>query len=144
MALSLRQATQEDLPTLEKIENASFQDPWSSFMLASELQEPNTYYAILSEKGEDVGFYGIMTVLDEAHILNIAVLPEYRGRGFGNALMQDLLLKAKELGGNNVTLEVRASNLPAIALYRKFGFEFAGVRPRYYGDEDALIFWLYR
>jgi ribosomal-protein-alanine N-acetyltransferase len=82
-------------------------------------------------------------ILDEAHITLLAVHPQYQHRGLGQAMLLALLVAASDRGLERATLEVRASNQPALSLYQKFGFKLAGRRRRYYKDtnEDALIFW---
>lgn len=82
-------------------------------------------------------------ILDEAHITLLAVHPNYQGRGLGQAMLLALMIEAIDRGLERATLEVRASNLPALSLYQKFGFKFAGRRRKYYKDtnEDALILW---
>ncbi len=90
-----------------------------------------------------VGFAGLWLTLDEAHITTICVLPDQRGLGLGDLLLSHMMDLAREMGASRVTLEVRVTNTIAQRLYRKFGFETEGVRPRYYSDnqEDALIMW---
>jgi ribosomal-protein-alanine N-acetyltransferase len=88
-----------------------------------------------------VGYAGIWVMTDEAHVTTIASHPEARGRGVGELLLVALIHRSLEIGARWMTLEVRASNLAAQALYGAFGFEAAGRRPRYYTDdgEDALV-----
>jgi len=89
-----------------------------------------------------VGYAGFQVILDEGHITNIAVHPDYRRQGIGELLLGDLFEQARLHGVLRLTLEVRASNAAAQGLYYKYGFEVEGRRPRYYGDgEDALIMW---
>ncbi len=90
-----------------------------------------------------IGYGGLWLTVDDAHITTIAVDPQQRGQGLGALLLNALIDYAYELSANQITLEVRASNLVAQQLYRKYGFETAGKRPRYYTDngEDALIMW---
>jgi ribosomal-protein-alanine N-acetyltransferase len=90
-----------------------------------------------------VGFAGMWLMLDEAHVTTIGVKPSLRGRGFGELLFATLLEIAISIGARRATLEVRVSNHPAQALYRKYSFREEGVRRRYYSDnnEDALIMW---
>jgi len=90
-----------------------------------------------------VGFAGLWLMVDEAHVTTIAMHPDYRRRGLGELLLVSLIDIAYEIGARWVTLEVRVSNYPAQSLYRKYGFREAGVRHRYYSDnqEDALIMW---
>jgi len=95
--------------------------------------------------GVVVGFAGIWLIIDEAHIINVAVLPEYRRNGIAKKLMVELLVRAKEKGAVCSTLEVRAGNEPAIKLYEGFGYVTVGRRKAYYHDnkEDALVMWLH-
>jgi ribosomal-protein-alanine N-acetyltransferase len=90
-----------------------------------------------------IGFAGLWLMVDEAHITTIAVHPEYRGRGIGELMLSTLIGISYDISARNVTLEVRVSNRVAQNLYRKYGFREAGVRRRYYSDnnEDALIMW---
>lgn len=90
-----------------------------------------------------VGYGGLWLTVDDAHITTIAVDPAHRGRGVGELLLNALIDHAYELGGRQLTLEVRVSNTAAQHLYLKYGFQPAGTRPHYYTDngEDALIMW---
>jgi [ribosomal protein S18]-alanine N-acetyltransferase len=90
-----------------------------------------------------VGYGGLWLMVDEAHVTSVAVRPEFRGRGLGELLMVCLLETAIGCGVRWVTLEVRMSNTTAQSLYRKLGFRQAGIRPRYYTDnnEDAVVMW---
>ena len=135
-------ATLADVDTLEQIETACFADPWNEGMLASELQMKDSRYVLMKEDDCIVGYYSYTHIVDEAHILNVAVLPDYQGRGLGKMLMRHLLdnLPADVRA---VTLEVREGNTRAIRLYEGCGFVCAGVRRQYYMDkENALIYWL--
>ncbi len=89
------------------------------------------------------GYAGLWLVIDEAHITTIAVRPEFRGRGFGELLLASMVEAALDINARWLTLEVRVSNMSAQTLYRKYGFHDAGVRKKYYSDnnEDALIMW---
>jgi ribosomal-protein-alanine N-acetyltransferase len=90
-----------------------------------------------------VGYGGLWLNVDEGHITTIAVVPEYRGRGIGELLLNGLIDQALALHTDMLTLEVRVSNIVAQQLYLKYGFRTSGTRPRYYTDngEDALIMW---
>ena len=83
-------------------------------------------------------------MIDEAHVTNIAILPEYRGKKLGEALMRKCFEVAKDMGAKSMTLEVRVTNYIAQSLYRKFGFQNGGIRKNYYTDnhEDALVMWV--
>jgi len=100
-------------------------------------------YMVAVKDGLVVGFAGMWIILDEAHITNIAVHPEYRGFGIGTMLMESLISICKIENVIGITLEVRVSNQRAINLYKKFGFVEEGIRKAYYEDnkEDALIMW---
>ena len=139
--IEFRTAAEADLPLLERIELACFHDPWSADMLLEELRMSMSNYQLMFEDGELVGYYAYMHILDEAHILNVAVLPDKEGRGLGRLMMQHLLSTLPE-DIVAVTLEVRRSNERAIRLYERAGFLFAGIRKGYYMDgEDACIYW---
>jgi len=90
-----------------------------------------------------IGFAGLWLMVDEAHVTTIALHPRYRGRGLGELMLSSLVQIAYNISARTVTLEVRVTNHVAQNLYRKYGFQEAGVRRRYYSDnnEDALIMW---
>ncbi|MFA9429658.1 ribosomal protein S18-alanine N-acetyltransferase [Egicoccus sp. AB-alg2] len=95
-----------------------------------------------TDGGEVVGFVAGLRQLDDVHVLDVAVAPAVRGRGIGRRLLEELIVQERAAGAAGVTLEVRRSNVPAIALYRRLGFTVEGQRPRYYPDgEDALLMW---
>jgi ribosomal-protein-alanine N-acetyltransferase len=126
-----------------EIERRCFADPWSLNMLQSEVESQNSLYlaAIDSDNGRLAGYAGIVRILDEGHIHNVAVDLVYRKRGIGRMLIGELLTCARETGLRSIFLEVRESNTAAIALYSGFGFETAGRRKNYYQNpvEDALL-----
>ena len=139
----LREATDEDVPAIAEIESLSFDQPWTREMILSEMREPLSHFFVAVLGGAVIGYYGFIHILDELHILNVAVSPDFRGRGVGTLLMKDLTERAYSLSARAVTLEVRQSNVAAIRLYERVGFVLSGVRPRYYTDkENALIYWL--
>ncbi|MBL8060036.1 MAG: ribosomal protein S18-alanine N-acetyltransferase [Chthonomonas sp.] len=128
-----------------EIENASQGAPWSERAFANELSHPHSIFCVAFQNKELVGYGGIWTVVDEAHVTTITVAPSHRGKGYGMKLMTELLNRAKAAGMTCSTLEVRASNQAAIGLYERLGYHCAAVRRRYYPDnhEDAVIMWLY-
>ena len=130
---------------LAELEKICFSEPWSEKALLEEIDNPAAYFVTVTEGEEILGYGGMHTVLGESYIDNIAVFPAYRGRGVGRAVTQALIEKAKENDGVFITLEVRASNVPAITLYRSLGFETAGIRKRFYTnpEEDAVIMTLH-
>lgn len=132
-----------DVPKVAKIERACFRSPWTERMLRSELKNELAHYHVLEENGVMAGYLGMWVLDDEAHITNVAVLPEFRGRGYGRLQMLRGMEAALALDANRMTLEVRQSNFVAQNLYFSLGFEAAGRRKKYYQDsgEDALILW---
>ncbi|MGQ9511835.1 ribosomal protein S18-alanine N-acetyltransferase [Thermodesulfitimonas sp.] len=135
----------EHLDAVMAIEKVSFPIPWrrEAFLFEILLNETADYVVAL-HRGQVVGYGGMWLVLDEAHITNIAVHPDFRGRGIGRRILQELIKRAALRGATKMTLEVRPSNLIARKLYQEMGFEEKGVRKRYYQDnqEDAIIMWL--
>jgi ribosomal-protein-alanine N-acetyltransferase len=101
-------------------------------------------YIVATDGGRIIGFCAMHTIFDEGHIMNVAVLEEYRGRRVGEKLLKKMFECAPP-GVVNYTLEVRVSNAPAIRLYTRLGFTSFGLRPGYYADtgESAMIMWLY-
>ena len=139
----IREATESDAVEIARIEKLSFKTPWSLEMILSEMREPLSSFYVAVFKDSIIGYYGFLHILDELHILNVAVDPDLRQKKMGSKLIAHLVEKARALSARALTLEVRESNLPAIRLYEKFGFVCAGVRPHYYTDkENALIYWL--
>ena len=134
----------DDINEVYEIECLSFSTPWSIDSFYREINENKlALYNVIELDGKIIAYGGMWIVIDESHVTNIAVLPEFRGRGMGNILVENMIEVAKENGALNMTLEVRVSNQSAIALYEKYGFEKSGVRPKYYkeNNEDALIMW---
>ena len=124
-----------------ELEKLCFSLPWDETSVAGELTNPLSLWLVAEDNGVLAGYVGSQSVLGEADMMNLAVKPDYRRRGIGEALVLALVdgLKAQEV--SSLTLEVRASNEPAIALYEKLGFYQVGRRPGYYRSprEDALI-----
>lgn len=123
------------------LEEACFSDPWSERSVAGELNNPLSLWLAAMEGDRLLGYVGCQRVPPEADVMNLAVVPEARRQGLGRRLMEALWEKLMALGVESLTLEVRASNAPAIALYEGLGFAQEGRRPRYYEKprEDALI-----
>ena len=137
--MNCRLAVGADVAHVHAVETACFKTPWSYESILSDVSlNENAFYFVAEKSGKIVGFCGVHIVLNEGHIMNVAVLPEYRGRGIGEAL---LLMMMSYTCLPNYTLEVRVSNTAAISLYKRLGFLESGLRPGYYGDEDALIMW---
>lgn len=137
--------TPADLDGVMEVERSSFLTPWSREAFVGELMQTYTVYTVAKEGQKVVGHGGMHVVWEDAHVTNVAVLPEYRGRGIGELLMRDLMARAAARDAQRITLEVRARNVPAQGLYRKLGFitRPGAVRKGYYSDtgEDAIIMW---
>ena len=126
---------------IAQLEKICFSDPWSERSIAYELTNPLSAWFVAVEDGVVLGYVGSQAVMDEADMMNIAVSPEARRRGIAQGLVEVLVAALKEKEVRRLTLEVRASNDPAITLYHKLGFTQVGRRPNYYRNpkEDALI-----
>ncbi|MGI6688988.1 MAG: ribosomal protein S18-alanine N-acetyltransferase [Christensenellales bacterium] len=138
----IRRMTLADAGQVAAIEAACFSSPWTLGDFEREMTEnPVARYLVAEVNGRLAGFAGAHIILDEGHIANVAVLAECRGQGLGRQLLEALLQYAANLGARYLTLEVRESNAPAIALYESCGFIKVSVRKRYYADsgEDALL-----
>ena len=124
-----------------QLEKICFSDPWSEKSVASELENKLSFWLVATEGDTVAGYVGSQTVCEETDMMNVAVHPDYRRQGIAEALIVSLLDSLKEQGSHSLTLEVRASNVPAIALYEKLGFAEVGRRKNYYRNpkEDALI-----
>ena len=137
-------AGREHIVQISDIERLSFDDPWSYDSFAKEFEDGLArYFAAIGADGAVAGYCGYWSVAGEAHITNIAVHPDHRGRGVGAGMITLMLSDIAETGHTAATLEVRVDNHTAIRLYEKFGFERAGIRKKYYerGKKDALIMW---
>ncbi len=128
----------EQVAAMEKL---CFSMPWSERAIESELSNPLSLWVVAVDRDTVAGYVGSQSVMGEADMMNLAVLPAYRRSGVGETLVRELICRLHEQQVNCLTLEVRASNVGAIALYQKLGFEQVGRRPNYYVDprEDALI-----
>ena len=123
------------------LEKQCFSDPWSESSVASELSNPLSAWLVAMDGDVLAGYVGSQSVMGESDMMNIAVDAYYRRQGIAQALIEELVVQLKEKGSHSLTLEVRISNQPAIALYEKLGFVQVGKRLNYYRNpkEDALI-----
>lgn len=140
-----RYMKEEDIDQVLEVEHASFTLPWSRDAFYNELHNNKfAVYIVLEYEKRIIGYCGVWIVIDEAHVTNVAILPEYRGQKLGDAMMHMLMSVAREIGARSMTLEVRVSNYVAQSLYRKMGFQNGGIRKNYYSDnlEDALVMWV--
>ncbi|MCL6636576.1 MAG: ribosomal protein S18-alanine N-acetyltransferase [Alicyclobacillus sp.] len=143
-ALVLRPMQLRDLDQVLQVERRSFSAPWSRQAFVTELVENQfARYVVAEYHNRVIGYAGVWLILDEGHVTNIAVDPEFRGRHLGETLLRHLMALCVAHGAARMTLEVRVSNAVAQNLYRKLGFAGVGIRKGYYTDnrEDALIMW---
>jgi ribosomal-protein-alanine N-acetyltransferase len=139
--IEIRVMSYPDVPRVLAVERRAFPTPWSLSMFVLEISKPGGVCLIAVEDDETVGYLICASYPDAYHLMNVAVDPDHRRRGVGRLLLQEMLEKTG--ADANITLEVRASNAPAITLYESFGFRAVGDRKRYYTDtgEDAIIMW---
>lgn len=135
----------EHIRQIEEIERDCFSRPWTAEQLKSQMRDAQHEFIAAVDGGRVLGYVGLMYVLDEGYISNVAVHPDARRQGIGDALIDVLAAKAAELELAFLTLEVRESNAPAIALYAKHGFHPVGKRKNYYDapKEDAVLMTCY-
>lgn len=133
--------TQRHVPQVAALEKICFSDPWSENSVAGELSNPLSCWLVCVENGTVLGYVGAQTVLGETDMMNLAVIPQARRQGIAESLILNLVAELKRQESHCLSLEVRASNAPARALYEKLGFAQVGRRPNYYRNpkEDALI-----
>ena len=136
--VSMNESHVAQVAELEKI---CFSDPWSENSVASELKNHLSCWLVAEEDGKVAGYVGSQTVIDESDMMNVAVHPDHRRKGIAEALVVELVEALRKRESHCLTLEVRASNKPAKALYEKLGFTQVGLRKNYYRNpkEDALI-----
>jgi [ribosomal protein S18]-alanine N-acetyltransferase len=143
MRLIIRNLRKGDLDNLLEVEGEAFTSPWNRSMYLRELERLDACYLVAKMGRQLVGYAGVLVILDEAHIMTLAVRDDYRRQGIAARLLLRLIERAEEMGARFLTLEVRKSNQAAINLYEKFGFQIMGERKYYYIDnlENALIMW---
>ena len=143
--LEYREASKIDIERMAELDKICFSLPWQLSDFKTEiLKNRLAFYLVCTANSVVVGYAGLWAIKPEGHITNVAVHPDYRRRGIGSKLLEDLLKQSQErFGLKDFTLEVRMSNIDAIKLYSRFGFKYAGKRKAYYRDtnEDALILW---
>lgn len=143
-SVNIRKMKVKDIDFVLEIEKHSFPIPWTRGTFMSELKGNRlAKYYVVEADNRVVGYGGLWLIMDEAHITNIAIHPEYRGRGMGKKLIETLIEETLGINIYRMTLEVRRSNMIAQTLYKKYGFIPCGIRPGYYQDngEDAIIMW---
>jgi ribosomal-protein-alanine N-acetyltransferase len=152
----IRRMREEDLPAVRAIEALSFSNPWSDNTFRGEIQNTSVSFpmVVVRRPGNPVDPVGAAVtdeevvayiiywqIRDDVQVNNVAVHPDCRGLGLGEALMRYAIARVRESGATFMTLEVRQSNAPALTLYKKLGFEVMGTRKNYYTkpDEDAFV-----
>lgn len=142
MSISIRRMTLEDVPIVHEIDMLSFSLPWPERSFRFEMTENPVARGWVAVSGERIASMLVLwLIVDEAHIATLATHPDFRREGIGQQLMITALLSARAEGAVRALLEVRAGNTNALALYKKHGFLVAGIRPKYYRDnnEDAIL-----
>lgn len=138
----IREMTWDDLDEVMVIENENFSVPWTETGFFTFLMRQDALFLVAEEENtkEVVGYCGIVMAADEGDITNVSVKKELQGQGIGTLLVKELEQRMQEFGVVSIFLEVRQSNIPAITLYEKQGFERMGIRKNYYTDpvEDAI------
>ncbi len=131
----------EDLPEILAIETASFETPWSETLFYNEIFKTISVSRVARIDGRVVGYLCANMIIDEGHILNLAVHPDYRGRGIASRLLQHMIDEMRAGNCRSIFLEVRMSNENARKMYAKFGFTLLGTRKAYYVSpvEDAVV-----
>lgn len=144
--LTIREMTEEDVPFVCEIEEATFSMPWKAADFIDMIKTDNLTYLVAELDGKIIGGAGFRNILGDGEITNVAIESAHRGHGYGKILVRELLNKGREMGAEEFTLEVRVSNEPAIRLYESLGFKSEGIRPGFYEKpkEDAMIMWIRR
>ena len=139
--MEIRLMTSDHVSQVAQLEKLCFRDPWSENSVSSELNNPLSLWLVAVEGEKVAGYVGSQSVMGESDMMNVAVHPDFRRQGIGERLILELIDQLENRGNHSLTLEVRASNVSAIALYRKLGFVQVGLRKNYYRNpkEDALI-----
>lgn len=139
MNFQIRKMNKEDLEEISK-DLIMYDEFWNKNILESEFKNENSEYFVLIDYSKIIAFAGILVGVDSCEIMNIAVNKEFRRTGYGSKMLKYLINRTKELGKQELLLEVNENNVPAIELYKKFGFKIDGYRKNYYnGEEDAIL-----
>lgn len=141
--LVIEEMKEEDIDGVFEVEKNCFEDYWSKDSFKKELNNNLAKYLVAKVDEKIAGYVGVWFVVDEGHITNVAVHENFRGKKIGDKLIKRLVEVCKDNNIVSMTLEVRASNVVAQNLYRKYGFKMAGIRKEYYSNnkEDAIIMW---
>ncbi len=141
LILESRPLVESDINRILEIEQFSFAAPWTRPLILEEMNNRNSKFLVFTHAKSIVGYICFWVILDEAHLLNIAVHPNFRSQGIASFFMEKLITMSEGLNLNKIYLEVARRNMPARALYKKFGFNTIGFRKNYYTAEhdDALV-----
>lgn len=141
--ITIRTMTYEDVPSVARLEASVFSDPWTEDVYRQTVVLEDVRYVLVLADDEIIGAAGVRNIVGDGEITNVMISPEYRRSGLAYAMLERLLEEGQKLGVIDFTLEVRASNEPAIKLYEKLGFCSEGIRPGFYEHpkEDAVIMW---
>lgn len=139
--IEIKKMTEAHVTQIAEIEKLCFSDPWSENSVAAELKNSYSLWLVALDGDTVAGYVGSQSVLDGADMMNVAVHPDYRRQGIARELVTGLVSALAQKSIKSLALEVRQSNVPAIALYEQLGFEQVGLRPNYYRNpkENALI-----
>ncbi len=144
MNFEITKLTKDDLPGIYEVEKESFPIPWPISSFEEELNNLLATYLVVKDGQKIIAYLGLWFVMDECHIMNIAVLKDYRRQGIASSLINEMFRLCKEHETRYVMLEVRKSNITAQKLYTKFGFTEEIIRKAYYkkpdgNREDAIV-----
>ena len=129
----------QDLENIKDCLLTDFDNFWSYNILKQELENGKSKYFVAKQENEIVGFAGILLIIDQVNIMNIVVKKDKRNFGLGSLLLEEIIRYSKIHNATSITLEVNEKNIPAIKLYKKYGFKQVGLRRKYYNNEDNAI-----
>ena len=129
----------QDLEDIKDCLLTDFDNFWSYNILKQELENGKSKYFVAKQENEIVGFAGILLIIDQVNIMNIVVKKDKRNFGIGSLLLEEIIRYSKIHNATSITLEVNEKNIPAIKLYKKYGFKQVGLRRKYYNNEDNAI-----
>lgn len=139
MNVKIQEITPSDFKSFKDVFNSEFDDFWNLQTLQQEIEASNTYYIVAKYNNQVIGFAGIKITLDSADIMNIVVKKDFRKKGVGTFLVENLIKKCDNLNISKLFLEVNEENIYAINLYSKLGFKQISIRKNYYKDKSAKI-----
>lgn len=128
-----------DLENIKDCLLTDFDNFWSYNIFKQELENGKSKYFVAKQENEIVGFAGILLIIDQVNIMNIVVKKDKRNFGIGSLLLEEIIRYSKIHNATSITLEVNEKNIPAIKLYKKYGFKQVGLRRKYYNNEDNAI-----